>query len=65
MNFLYQNPNDSNNSIKISKIVDCHLKRIGELPEEFEHGACGTFLFNGAERVMFCFPTSEKDKCFR
>ena len=55
----------SNNSFQISKIVDCSLKRIGELPNAFYNGACGTFLFDGDERVMFCFPVSGKNKCFR
>ena len=52
--------------IKISKIIDCGLKRIGELPHEFEFGACGTFEFSsGDERVMFCFPWTRENKCFR
>ena len=55
----------SDNSIQISKIVDCTLKRIGELPNPFDRGACGTFLFDGDERVMFCFPVSGGKQCFR
>ena len=55
----------SNNSFQISKIIDCSLKRIGELPNAFELGTCGTFLFGGDERVMFCFPSTGKNKCFR
>ena len=52
--------------LKISKIIDCSLERIGELPNEFENGACGTHKFgSGDERVMFCFPVSGKKKCFR
>ena len=54
-----------NNRIQISKIVGCTLKRIGQLPSEFHEGACGTFIFDGHERVMFCFPLSGKDECFR
>ena len=50
---------------QISKVVDCELKRIGELPNEFATGACGTFLFDDAERVMMCFPASDTKKCFR
>ena len=50
---------------QISKVVDCTLKRIGELPNEFDRGACGNFLFDGDERVMFCFPLSNNRKCFR
>ena len=55
----------SKKSFKISKIVDCTLERIGELPNAFYFGACGTFLFDGDERVMFCFPESDRNKCFR
>ena len=51
--------------IKISKITDCALKRIAELPNEFRLGACGTYLFSKEERVMFCFPETGKNKCFR
>ena len=51
---------------KISKIVGCTLERFGELPNEFEDGACGTFQFSsGEDRVMFCFPKSDGKKCFR
>ena len=51
---------------KISQIVGCRLERVGELPNKFAYGACGTFEFSsGEERVMFCFPTSGKKKCFR
>ena len=50
---------------QISKIVDCKLTRIGALPDAFQLGACGTFLFDGDERVMFCFPDSDTKKCFR
>jgi len=55
----------SNSLFQISKIVGCSLKRIGELPNEFKEGTCGNFLFAGDERVMFCFPQSDANKCFR
>ena len=55
----------SNRLFQISKIVGCELKRIGELPNELVNGACETFLFGGAERVMMCFPTSDTKKCIR
>ena len=51
--------------IKISKIENCGLQRIGELPNEFDFGACGTFIFAAEERVMFCFPSSGRNQCFR
>ena len=64
---IFQNRKRSlkKNSFKISKIADCSLKRIGELPNAFYSGTCGTFLFDGDERVMFCFPKSGTNKCFR
>jgi len=49
---------------QISKIEGCSLKRIGELPVEFGTVACGTYLFDGKERVMLCFPLSDKKKCY-
>ena len=52
-------------SIKLSKVIGCGLERIGELPNEFHRGACGTFKFSSEERVMFCFPLTGKNKCFR
>ena len=42
--------------------MECELKRVGILPNEFQQGACGTFLFDGDERVMFCFAKSGKKK---
>ena len=42
------------------------MERFGDLPNEFDDGTCATFQFpSGDERVMFCFPTSGKKKCFR
>ena len=50
----------------MSKIVGCTLERFGELPNEFYHGACATFEFSsGEERVMFCFASSGRNKCYR
>ena len=50
----------------MSKVVGCSLERFGELPNEFKDGACGTFQFSSEEqRVMFCFPESDKKSCFR
>ena len=63
--FLYYFTIKTDSSFQISKIADCDLKRIGELPNEFQRGSCGTFLFDGTERVMFCFPASDQKKCFR
>ena len=57
--------NTVNIEIQISKIENCGLQRIGELPNKFDGGACGTFIFAAEERVMFCFPYNESKKCFR
>ena len=52
--------------INISKIIDCGLERIGDLPNEFVFGACGTFEFpTGEERVMLCFSGVDKHNCVR
>ena len=51
-----------NSQFQISKIVDCRLKRIGDLNYSFDFGACGTFLFP-EERIMFCFGGTHKSKC--
>ena len=59
------NSNKMIKSFQISKIVGCELKRIGDLPNPFYLGTCGTFVFDGDERVMFCFPDSGKNTCFR
>lgn len=53
---------------QISKVEDCKLKRVGELPFErntfVEGGYCGTFLFPEDEyRVMLCFYDGEGKKC--
>ena len=50
--------------LKLSKVVGCGLKRIGDLSYEFYRGACGTFSFP-QERIMLCFSISYKKKCER
>ena len=54
------------NQFKISRIHDCSLEKIGQLPHEFDWGTCGTYEFP-EERVMFCFPypIETSNKCFR
>ena len=49
---------------KLSKVVGCALKRIGDLSFEFYRGACGTFMFP-QERILLCFAGSDKRKCER
>ena len=50
---------------QISKINDCRLKRVGDLPFDFEYGACGTYEVSSEERVMLCFDMNEQRKCRR
>ena len=50
---------------QISKIIDCSLKRVGDLPYELLFPACGTFKFP-EERAMMCFASPGNGKsCFR
>ena len=51
-------------SIEVSKVVDCGLKRIGDLSYDFILGACGTFFFP-QERIILCFSQSYPSKCER
>ena len=51
--------------IKISKIVNCRLDRVGDLQNDFYLGACGTYDFSGEQRVMLCFPFNAKNQCYR
>jgi len=59
------NANDDKNHLRqISKIQDCGLVRIGDLPNDMERMACGTFEFLAKEeRVMLCFGYSDTKKC--
>ena len=50
---------------QISKVNDCRLKRVGDLPFEFVYGACGTFDVSSEQRVMLCFDMGEQRKCRR
>lgn len=49
---------------QISKVVDCSLKRVGDLPYELYFPACGTFDFP-EERSMMCFAGSHEKSCVR
>ena len=49
---------------KVSKVVDCGLKRIGDLNYDFYLGACETFRFP-EERILLCFSDAHKSKCER
>ena len=53
-----------NSKIKVSKVVGCELKRIGELSYEFYQGACGTYSLP-EERILLCFSSEARTKCER
>ena len=60
----------SYNSFQISKINGCSLELIGQLPFDFERGACTSLPFvpasSGPEsRVMLCFGKTNKKSCTR
>ena len=53
--------------LKVSKVSDCGLKRIGDLGYDFVHGTCATYNFP-TERILLCFSDSNDDylkKCER
>lgn len=52
------------NNFKISKVIGCGLKRIGDLSEDFWNGACGTYNFPD-QRIMLCFGLDNRNKCQR
>ena len=49
---------------QVSKIMDCSLKRVGDLPYELHFSACGTFQFP-EERSMICFAFEHAKSCVR
>ena len=50
-------------SFQISVVSDCTLKRLGDLPIDFEEGTCGTFMIDSLPTVLMCFDLNEKRKC--
>ena len=52
------------NDKKVSKLVGCELKRIGDLSYEFCKGACGTYSLP-EERIFLCFSNEARTKCER
>ena len=61
----YGGADNSGFTKQISKINDCRLKRVGDLPFDFTYGACGTYDVSSEERVMLCFDMNEQRKCRR
>ena len=43
----------------MSKVEDCRLTSVGELPFDFEAGGCNTFSFG----IMLCFSETATQEC--
>ena len=43
----------------MSKVEDCRLTSVGELPFNFKRGGCNTFSFG----VMLCFDWNAQQEC--
>ena len=48
---------NNSNELKVSKVIGCGLKRIGDLSYNFYHGTCATYNFP-MERILLCFSAS-------
>ena len=44
-------------------VSDCTLKRLGDLPFDFEGGTCGTFMIESLSTILLCFDYYERKKC--
>ena len=49
---------------QVSKIINCSLRRVGDLPYELFAPTCGTFEFP-EERSMICFSSKHEKSCVR
>ena len=64
-NRWYHDPKHIDNElIKVSKVVGCGLKRIGDLTYDFYLGTCATYFFPD-ERILLCFSEAQKSTCER
>ena len=48
---------------QISLVSDCTLKRLRDLPFDFEEGTCGTFMIESLPTILLCFNFNERRKC--
>ena len=48
---------------QISVVSDCTIKRLGDLPFDFESGTCGTFMIDSLPTILLCFDFYERRKC--
>ena len=44
-------------------VSDCTVKRLGDLPFDFEEGTCGTFMIESLPTILLCFGLHQKRKC--
>ena len=48
---------------QISVVSDCTVKRLGDLPFDFQYGTCGTFMISRLPAILLCFDYYERRKC--
>ena len=39
------------------------MKRLGDLPFDFQFGTCGTFMIDSSPTILLCFYWSDRRKC--
>ena len=50
--------------MQISVVTDCTVKRLGDLPFDFNQGGtCGTFMISNAPTIFLCFTWTEGNAC--
>ena len=49
-------------NFKVSKIENCQMTKIGDLPFEYNYGSCNTFL-EPNPRVLLCFDRYDPKVC--
>ena len=50
--------------LKISVVSECSVRRLGNLPFDFNIGSCGTFMIDSLLTILLCFSgSSERRSC--
>ena len=44
-------------------VSECTVKRLGDLPFDFDVGTCGTFMIDSLPTILLCFDWNEGRKC--
>ena len=52
-----------NHPFQIAVVYECTVKRLGDLPFDFDFGTCGTFVINRLPTILLCFDYYEGRKC--